>query len=161
MGVLNDLLVKFENEKVRVLLKAEDGSFEDAPDTIEINVEEGDRVRWSFVGMRLQILFGTNVPAEGSSLRAPEEPDLAFENTPFSTDDFIAEGNSDDFTQNGAIFPEVIAPLSGAIASFEGEGQGTLEVHTFKYTINLTHLDGMLHTLDPHIRRVRLRRNQD
>jgi len=38
MGVLNDLLVRFENNEVRVLIKEADGSFSDAPEPIVLNV---------------------------------------------------------------------------------------------------------------------------
>lgn len=152
MGVLNDLLVRFENNEVRVLIKEADGSFSDAPEPIVLNVEEGDRVRWSFVGRRLQILFGSNVPSSNNLL--PEEPGTdIIENTPFATDTFTTEGGSADFNENGAIFPDQLLPLS---RNFEGETE--LEEKDFKYTINLTDLDGELHTLDPNIRRQRLRK---
>jgi hypothetical protein len=153
MGVLNDLLVRFENNEVRVLIKEADGSFSDAPDPIVINVEEGDRVRWSFVGSKLQILFGLNVPSSGNLLPSPEESGSEIiENTPFATDTFTTEGGSPDFNENGAIFPDELFPLA---KDFDGETE--LEEKDFKYTINLTDLDGELHTLDPNIRRQRLR----
>ncbi|MDQ3009995.1 MAG: hypothetical protein M3X11_04755 [Acidobacteriota bacterium] len=153
MGVLNDLLVRFENNEVRVLIKEADGSFNDAPDPVVINVEEGDRVRWSFVGRKLQILFGSNVPSNNNLRPSLEEPGSdIIENTPFATDTFTTEGGSPDFNENGAIFPDELLPLP---KDFDGETE--VEEKDFKYTINLTDLDGELHTLDPNVRRRRLR----
>jgi len=154
MGVLNDLLVRFEDNQVRVLIKLDDGTFTDAPEPVVINVDQGDRVRWSFIGLKLQILFGSNVPSGGNLAARPEDPFI--ENTPFATDTFTTEGGSPDFNQNGAIFPDELIPLPRDLT-----GEVELEETDFKYTINLTDLDGVLHTLDPNIRRQRLRKKSN
>lgn len=166
MAILNDLLVKFEDNEVKVLIQRDDGSFVNAPDPIVLNVEDGDRIRWSFVGLKLEILFGSNVVSDGNfALPAAEVETI--ENTPFTTDTFLAatsggfaadpEGESGtDFNQNGAIFPPPIEPPPGNIVN-----HNDWEEDDFKYTINLTDVDGTLHTLDPHVRRRRLRRTID
>ena len=176
MAILNDLLVKFEDNEVKVLVKLSDGSLVNAPDPIVLNIEDGDRIRWSFSGLKLEILFGSNVVNSG--LRAlAESGSRVTENTPFTTDTFLAAGNGVvlsgdtlfnvaeneaapadglDFNLNGAIFPPPIEPPLGNIVS-----QDDWEEDDFKYTINLTDVDGVLHTLDPHVRRRRLRRMRE
>jgi len=152
MSTTIDLLVRAENNSIQVLWR-EEGELRVAPDIVELNAEEGDQVRWLFAGRDLQILFGANVSES--------------ENTPFTTDTFNAAGNDTNPDNNGAIASGPAQPPPWFVSKPEktnggppfesAASQGASEwvYEDFKYTINLTDLDGTLYTLDPDIRRWR------
>lgn len=140
-----EVLVKIVDGKI-TLFKRVSGTDVLLEDPIELFAPDNDSLLWSFIGRRLDIVFGENV---GGNL-----------NTPFTTNPPTAQGGSAQPEQNGAAQSGVIVYLASFTPPDDPEEAKNLS-DEFKYTINLIDLDGTAYTVDPRVRIWRWRRRSD